>query len=65
MAFVTGSDETSKIDFTFFSNIYKIYSDVSKGDILKINGRVEKRFDEWQMAVNKVERLNGEINEKN
>ena len=65
MAFVTGSDETSTIDFTFFPNIYKIYSDVSKGDILKINGRVEKRFDEWQMAVNKVERLNGEINEKN
>ena len=26
---------------------------------------LEKRFDEWQMAVNKVERLNGEINEKN
>ena len=40
--------------------IYKIYSDVSKGDILKINGRVEKRYDEWQVIVDKIKRLNGD-----
>ena len=64
MAFITGSDETTMIDFTLFPRIYEIYPDLARGDILKIRGNVEKRLDEWQIIVNKVKKLNGDENEK-
>ena len=64
MAFLSGSDETGSIDITLFPTTYKLYSDISKGDILKINGKVEKRFDEYKLTANKIDYLNGEDYEK-
>ena len=60
MAFLTGSDETTMIDFTLFPKVYEVYPDLSRGDILKIRGNVEKRLDEWQIIVNKIKKLNGD-----
>ena len=64
MAFVTGSDETGIMDFTLFPKILKMYPDIARGDILKVRGIVERRLDEWQMVGNRIEKLNGEENEK-
>lgn len=54
MAFISGSDELATIDITLFPNIYEDNKEISKGDILLIKGRVEKRFDKYQIVVNKL-----------
>ena len=55
MAFITASDETGSMDFIFFPRVYKSNMNISKGDICKLIGTVEKRFDELQLIVNKIE----------
>lgn len=57
MCFLTGSDETNQMDFTLFPKTYSTYNDVNKGEILLINGNVQKRFDKYQIVVNKIEKL--------
>lgn len=60
MAFVTGSDKTGSMEFTLFPKVYNIYSNIKKGDIVKIYGRVEKRFNQYQIIVSKIIYLNGD-----
>ena len=57
MVFVTGSDELNTVDIVLFPNIYERYNDIEKGDIIKIKGRVEKRFDKLQIVVIDLEKL--------
>ena len=64
MAFITGSDETTMVDFTLFARTYIMYPDLARGDILKVRGNVEKRLDEWQIIVQKIKKLNGDENEE-
>ena len=52
MCFVTGSDEASSIDVVFFPRAYD--DSISVHDILYLNGKVEKRFDNYQFIVEKV-----------
>ncbi len=54
MAFLTGSDETKMMDFTLFPRVYQKYSDIKKGNICKIKGMVEKRYNQIQMIVNDI-----------
>lgn len=60
MAFVVGSDETMMRDYTLFPKEYSKYSDISKGDILKIRGNVERRYNDYQIVVNYIDKLSGE-----
>lgn len=55
MAFITGSDELTSIDITIFPKIYKKYNNISNGDILYINGKIEKRYDKYQLICNNIE----------
>ena len=55
MCFVTGSDEVSSVDVVFFPKIYN--NDINVHDILYLNGRVEKKNDEYQFVVNKVNEI--------
>ena len=57
MCFINGSDELSNIDIVMFPKIYEKYNDIEKGSILKISGKVEKRFDQYQVIVNNLENL--------
>ena len=57
MCFITGSDEVSSIDIVMFPKIFSMYSNIVIGDIVKINGKVEKRFDKYQIIVNKLEKV--------
>lgn len=51
MAFVTGSDELNNVDIVLFPNVYEKYNNIEKGDIIKIKGKVEKRYDKLQIVV--------------
>ena len=57
MCFISGSDELSTIDIVLFPKTYEKYNNINRGDIIKLNGRVEKRFDKYQIVVNALERL--------
>ena len=63
MAFLTGSDETSNFEFTLFPKIFTEFQEISKGDLLKIRGHVEKRLDEYQIIVEKIKKLKDDDNE--
>lgn len=45
MAFITGSDELSTIDLVAFSDIFVKINQLEKGNILLVQGKVEKRND--------------------
>ena len=64
MSFVTGSDETCSKEFILFPKIYKEYSNIEKGALLKIRGKVERRIDEIQIIVDKIKYLKGESDEE-
>ena len=64
MAFITGSDETSTMDYTLFPKVYNLYSSLEKGDLLKIRGTVERRLDQFQIIVEKIKKLN-QLEEEN
>ena len=57
MLFISGSDELSNIDLTVFPNIYDECKNISKGDIVLARVRVEKRYDKYQLIVNKIKKL--------
>ena len=58
MLFIVGSDNTGRIDITLFPKVYELNKDINKGDIVKVNGKVEKRFDKYQLIANDVRKLN-------
>ena len=57
MCFLTGSDETGTIEFVVFSNNINEIKDVSINSLVVINGLVQRRFDKYQISVNKIDIL--------
>ena len=57
MLFISGSDEIISSDLVLFPNVYEKYNNIEKGMILEIFGKVEKRFDKYQIVVNNVKIL--------
>ncbi len=57
MLFINGSDEINTIDLVLFPNIYEKYNNIEKGMTILINGKVEKRFDKYQIVVNNIKIL--------
>jgi len=49
------------MDFTLFPKIYNLYSNISRGDLLKVRGKVEKRLNEYQVIVDKIKYLKDEV----
>ena len=64
MAFVVGSDETMMRDYTLFPKEYNKYPNIFKGDILKIKGNIERRYNDYQIIVNYLDKLSGDENEE-
>lgn len=52
MAFIRAGDEYDVVDLTLFSNVYERYNNIKIGNIIKVSGRIEKRFDKYQIVVN-------------
>ena len=63
MAFITGSDETGTKEFTIFPKVFNNYQELSKGDLIKVRGHVEKRLDEIQVIVERIKYLQGDNHE--
>lgn len=57
MCFITGSDEVSDIDITVFPNKYNLLSDIEKGNIALITGKVEKRIAKYEIILEKIKKL--------
>ena len=57
MAFIKGNDEYGEIDLTIFPNTYKRFNNIKEGNIIEIIGRVEKRYDKYQVIVNNIKIL--------
>ncbi len=57
MAFLTISDEYSKMTAILFPKVYASSFGLKKGDIIKVLGKVEKRLSDYQLIVTKVEKL--------
>lgn len=58
MMFIDGSDEVSKLEFILFPKTYEKNANINVGDIIKINGKVARRYDAFQIVVNNIEKLN-------
>ena len=54
MAFFTAEDEYGKVSLTLFPRMYKECKNTKEYDIINIQGRVEKRFDTYQVIVNNL-----------
>ena len=57
MAFITGEDEFGEIPLTIFPTTYKRFNNIEEGNIVKVFGRVERRFDKYQIVVNSIKIL--------
>lgn len=57
MMFFDASDEYTKGDFTMFPKTYSKYPDLKVGDIIKVEGRIERRYNDYQIIVEKLEKL--------
>ena len=57
MLFISGSDEVNTVDLVLFPTVYEKYNNLEKGMILSVFGKVEKRFDKYQIVVNDVKVL--------
>ena len=59
MMFLIGSDEYQSIDFTLFPKIHNRYRSLAlqSGMIIKVLGRVERRYNTFQIVVIELEIL--------
>ena len=57
MCFLKASDEEASADITIFPKTYMQYSDIEENDVILVKGRVEKRFDQYQIIVEKIKKL--------
>ena len=51
---LVGSDEFGEVDLTCFPDVYKKFNNIKVGNIIKIFGRVEKRYDKYQVIINNI-----------
>ena len=58
MMFISTSDELDKIDIVVFPKVFNNIKEIKEGDILKIKGRVQKRFNEYQIVAQSITVLN-------
>lgn len=59
MMFLVGSDEYQSMDFTLFPKIHNRYRSLAlqSGMIIKVFGRVERRYNTFQIVINELEIL--------
>ncbi len=57
MLFITGSDETNICEFILFP---REFCDIINGSIYMVEGKVEKRFDKYQIVINRIKKVDYE-----
>lgn len=58
MCFIKISDELASIDGVVFPQLYKTLNEIKRDKTVLISGKVEKRFDKYQIIVNNIKYLN-------
>ena len=53
MVFVTGSDDVSVLEYIIFSKVYQTITELKKGDILLVRGKVERK-ENYQIIAEKA-----------
>ena len=56
MCYITGSDNTGSTTLIVFPDLYKEVNNFKKNEIIKVKGKVERRFNEFQIICNEIER---------
>lgn len=51
MAFIDASDETGKMSFILFANLFNTIDEYKKNEVVIIKGRVVKRIDKYQVNI--------------
>ena len=51
MAFIDASDETGKMSFILFANLFNTIDEYKKNEVVIITGRVVKRIDKYQVNI--------------
>ena len=54
MYFINGSDETSNCEFILFNNDF---CDIILGSVYIVEGKVEKRYDKYQIVINRIKKV--------
>ena len=57
MAFITASDDTSSGNFVIFNREIVDLDNLKVGDLVLINGRVTKRYADYQININKIRKI--------
>lgn len=57
MAFIDGTDNINKINLVAFKNVYDDLNNIEVNDIIHVNGHVEKRYNDYQIVVKKIEKI--------
>ncbi len=57
MAFIVGSDEYGDVNLTVFPNVYIRFNNIRVNNVIEVSGKVEKRFDKYQIVVNSIKIL--------
>lgn len=57
MCFIKISDELASIDGVVFPQLYKTLNEIKRDKTVLISGKVEKRFDKYQIIVNNIKYL--------
>ena len=57
MAFLRGSDETTSSEFVLFSDYINQLEGIKVGDLVRIVGKVEKRYDKYQIIIYQMNKI--------
>lgn len=57
MAFITASDETDSKDFVVFPLAFYMITNLRVGDIITLQGKVTKRFNEYQINIDFLKKI--------
>lgn len=58
MCFISGSDEKMQIDVVLFPKIYEVNTDIFKGNVILLEGKVEKRLNKYQLIAYRIKKIN-------
>lgn len=58
MLFIYASDNTGNIDITLFPSTYKNNKNINRKDIIRVYGKIERRYDKYQIIADNITKLN-------
>ena len=57
MAFILASDEYMEIDLVMFPKVYERFYNLTRGEVVLVNAKVEKRINKYQLIINNITRF--------